>query len=101
MLIRSGIAIFGCGYIVGVSATQAYIVDAFPDHTASAGAASMLPRNIFAFAFPIFAPALYTSLGYGIGNTILAAIAMALGVPAPFILWKYGGRLRSKGGVVV
>jgi ABC-type spermidine/putrescine transport system permease subunit II len=61
----------------------------------------MLPRNIFAFAFPIFAPGLYNSLGYGIGNTVLAAIAVVLGVPAPFILWRYGERLRRKGSIVV
>ena len=97
---KTGIAIFGCGYIVGTMAAQAYIVEAYPDYTASAGAASMLPRNIFAFAFPIFAPGLYKSLGYGIGNTVLASIAVVLGVPAPFVLWKYGARLRRKGGVV-
>ncbi|KAF2680179.1 MFS multidrug transporter [Lentithecium fluviatile CBS 122367] len=95
-----GIAIFGCGYIVGTSAAQAFVVEAYSDYTASAGAASMLPRNVFAFAFPIFAPRLYASLGYGIGNTVLAAVAVVLGVPAPFILWKHGERLRRQGRVV-
>jgi hypothetical protein len=100
LLTTEGIAVFGCGYIIGGTATQSYVVEAFLEYTASAGAASMLLRNIFAFAFPIFAPALYASLGYGIGNTILAAMSIALGIPAPFILWRYGARLRKKGGVV-
>lgn len=98
LTITTGIAIFGCGYIAGTTAAQAYVVEAFLDHTASAGAAATLPRNIFAFAFPIFAPSLYVTLGYGQGNTLLAGISLALGLPAPYILWKYGGRLRRKGG---
>ncbi|KAF2181686.1 MFS multidrug transporter [Zopfia rhizophila CBS 207.26] len=92
----TGIAIFGCGFIAGGQAAQAYIVDAFLDYTASAGAASQLLRNIFAFAFPVFAPGMYSTLGYGWGNTILAAIAICVGIPAPYILWKYGARLREK-----
>lgn len=95
-----GIAIFGAGFIAGGQAAQAYIVEAFLDYTASAAAASQLLRNIFAFAFPIFAPSLYSSLGYGLGNTLLAAVAIVLGLPAPYILWKYGERLRAKGSVL-
>lgn len=76
---------------------MAYIVDAFLDHTASAGAATQLLRNLFAFGFPIFAPSLYKNLGYGVGDTVLAAIAVCCGIPAPLILWKYGEKLRAKG----
>lgn len=92
-----GIAIFGCGYIVGGTAAQAYIVEAFLDHTASAGAATQLLRNVFAFAFPIWAPTLYSKLGYGWGDTVMAAIGVCFGIPGPFILWKYGEKLRAKG----
>lgn len=93
-----GIAIFGCGFIASGTAAQTYIVDAFLEYNASAGAASQLIRNIFAFAFPIFAPFLYKAIGYGFGNTVLAAIALVLGLPGPYILWKYGERLRAKAG---
>jgi len=79
---------------------MAYIVDAFPDTTASSGAATQLLRNLFAFGFPIFAPAMYKSLGYGFGNTVLSAVAIVCGIPAPLILWKYGEKLRAKGAVV-
>lgn len=57
----------------------------------------MLLKNIFAFAFPIFAPALYSSVGYGIGNTLIAAIGALLMIPVPFIFAKYGERLREMG----
>lgn len=92
-----GIGVFGCGIILGTQSMQAYVLDAFPKHTASASASSQFPRNIFAFVFPIFAPQLYQNLGHGWGNSLLAFIYLGIGVPAPFILWYYGAKLREKG----
>ncbi|KAI4732542.1 MFS multidrug transporter [Aureobasidium sp. EXF-12298] len=92
-----GIAIFGCGVIVGTQAMQAYVMDSFPTHVASASAASQLLRSITGFAFPLFAPSLYAKLGYGWGNSLLAFVFIAIGVPAPLILWKYGAKLRAMG----
>lgn len=92
-----GIAIFSCGIIVGTQAMQAYVMDSFLDYVASASAASQLLRSIAAFSFPLFAPKMYQSLGYGWGNSLLAFISIAIGVPAPVILWKYGATLRAKG----
>jgi len=76
---------------------QAYVIEAYLDYTASANAASQLPRNIFAFVFPIFGPSLYSSLGYGYGNTVMAGIAIVFGIPAPYLLWKCGEKLRKRG----
>lgn len=33
---------------------------------------------------------------YGWGNTVLAFVGIALGIPAPFALWKWGPALRQK-----
>jgi hypothetical protein len=38
----------------------------------------------------------YDALGYGWGNTVLAFAGIAIGFPAPCILWWYGQRLREK-----
>lgn len=92
-----GIAIFSCGIIIGTQAMQAYVMDSFANHVASATAASQLLRNIAGFAFPLFAPKMYHTLGYGWGNSLMAFVFIALGLPAPIILWKYGARLRRKG----
>lgn len=92
-----GILIFGCGIIVGTQAMQAYVMDSFPKYVASANAASQFLRNIAGFAFPIFAPSLYLVLGYGWGNALLAFLFLAIGVPAPLILWKFGAKLRGMG----
>jgi len=39
-------------------------------------------RSLAGFGFPLFAPTMYDALGYGKGDTILAAVAIALGCPA-------------------
>ena len=92
-----GVGIFSCGIILGVQSSSAYIVDSYLPYTASAYAASQLLRSITAFAFPIFAPSMYQSLGYGWGNSLLGFLALAIGIPAPLLLWKYGAWLRMKG----
>ncbi|KAF1971757.1 MFS multidrug transporter [Bimuria novae-zelandiae CBS 107.79] len=95
-----GIGIFGCGYILSTTAVQSYIVEAYLDYTASGAAASQLPRNVFAFVFPIFAPSLFSAMGYGYGNTILAGIAIVLGIPTPYVMWRFGERLRKQGKAI-
>jgi hypothetical protein len=35
-------------------------------------------------------------LGYGWGNSLLGFLAIAIGVPAPFLFWFYGERLRAR-----
>ena len=74
----------------------AYIIDAYPDHVSSAMAAAQFLMSLTAFLFPLFAPALFAKVGYGWGNSLLGFMGVALGVPAPWIIWKFGARLREK-----
>jgi hypothetical protein len=39
---------------------------------------------------------MYRSLGYGWGNSLLGFVAIGMGVPAPYLFWKYGAQLRAK-----
>lgn len=89
-----GIACIGAGMIVIFQAIQTYIIDSFTLHAASALAATSCLRSLAGFGFPLFAPAMFAKLGYGKGNTILACLAIILGCPTPFLLWKYGRRMR-------
>lgn len=53
-------------------------------------------RALAGFGFPLFAPAMYKALGYGKGDTILAALAIALGCPSPWLFWHFGERIRKR-----
>ena len=93
----------GAGTIVTFFSVQAYLIDAFTLYAASgvisaslissvcmlthfmittALAAVSFMRSLAGFGFPLFAPTMYNVLGYGKGDTILAAAAIALGCPA-------------------
>ncbi|KAF4978721.1 hypothetical protein FZEAL_4941 [Fusarium zealandicum] len=75
---------------------QAFMIDAYPDHTSSAIAASQFVRSLTAFLFPLFTPKMYQVLGYGWGNSAVAFVGLAVGFPAPLLMWKYGARLRAR-----
>ncbi|PWN44780.1 MFS general substrate transporter [Ceraceosorus guamensis] len=86
-----GAAVFTFGNIT----VRAYLVDCYQLYASSVLSANNLARNIAAFAFPLAAPALFGDLGYGVGGTIIAVLAAVLGIPSPFLFWKYGPRLRA------
>jgi len=91
-----GAAIFAAGTIVGFQSTQTYIVDAYTRFAASAVSATAVLRSLAGFAFPLFAPYMYSALGLNWGNSLLGFIAIGLGLPAPILMWKYGQMLRQK-----
>lgn len=91
-----GAAIFSAGVIIGFQSVQTYLVDAYTRFAASAIVAATVLRSLAGFGFPLFAPTMYNALRYGWGNSILAFIALGLGVPAPMLLWFFGQRLRER-----
>lgn len=91
-----GVAILCFGLILSYTCIQTYIVDSYGRYAASAMAAVACVRSLCGFGFPLFAPYMFNSLGYGWGSSLLAFVGLALGVPAPFLLWKYGPILRAK-----
>ncbi|EEH37757.2 hypothetical protein PAAG_00678 [Paracoccidioides lutzii Pb01] len=90
-------ALFNFGIIMSTHSQQQYVMEAYGGYVASATAASQFLRSIFAFTFPLFAPALFSRLGYGWGHSLLAFVFLGLGIPSPFILWKFGAKLRARG----
>ncbi|KAJ3904032.1 MFS polyamine transporter [Lentinula edodes] len=91
-----GMAFVGAGVIFTFQSMQTYIVDCFTLHAASALASISCLRSLAGFGFPLFAPAMYNAIGFGKGDTILAAVSIAIGLPAPIIFWKYGKAIRMK-----
>lgn len=52
-------------------------------------------RSLAGFGFPLFAPYMYKALGYGKGDTILAAFCLGIGCPALILFYIYGERIRA------
>ncbi|KAH8077745.1 MFS polyamine transporter [Cristinia sonorae] len=91
-----GIFFVGAGIILDFVAIQTYVIDAFTLHAASALAAVLFFRAMAGFGFPLFSPYMYSALGYGNGDTILACFAIIVGIPAPFFFWHFGERFRRR-----
>ncbi|KAF7970479.1 hypothetical protein HWV62_23837 [Athelia sp. TMB] len=90
-----GIALIGAGTILSFQSIQSYVIDAFTLHAASALAAVSCLRSFAGFGFPLFAPKLWSGLGYGVGGSVLAGVAVVIGCPAPWLFWRYGERIRE------
>ncbi|KAJ3980600.1 MFS polyamine transporter [Lentinula detonsa] len=91
-----GMIFVAAGVILTFQSMQTYVVDCFTLHAASALASISCLRSLAGFGFPLFAPAMYNAIGFGKGDTILAAVSIAVGWPAPIIFWKYGKAIRMK-----
>ena len=70
-----------------------YLVDTYTIYAASVLAANSVLRSLFGFAFPLFATYMYENLGIHWASSIPAFLALAC-VPAPFLFYKYGPRIR-------
>ena len=88
-----GTAALGFGFFVTSIPLNAYLVDAYRLHAASAIAATIVLRCIVGALLPLAGPTLYASLGYGWGNSLLGFVAL-LFVPVPIMSMRFGERLR-------
>ncbi|KAE9993962.1 hypothetical protein EG327_002296 [Venturia inaequalis] len=88
-------AFWGWSFYTLILMTYTYTEDSYRTYAASALAGLGFIRNLAGGGFPLFGRQLFESQGYQKAGTILAALACAL-VPIPFILEKYGKRLRLR-----
>ncbi|KWU45969.1 putative MFS transmembrane transport protein [Rhodotorula sp. JG-1b] len=72
-----------------------YTSDAYPDYASSAIAGQGLLRNMFGGVTPLFANQMFNGMGYQYAGLLLSLVA-TLAAPLPFILFKYGERIRAK-----
>lgn len=88
-----GIAVVGFSMLLTILPTENYLVDLYELHGASAVAAGVIVRALFGALFPLVGPPIYSRLGLGWGNSVLAFITMGF-VPVLFLLMHYGERVR-------
>lgn len=97
IMVDIGSVIFTIGGFVAAQAVLAYLLDEFQKSAASANAAARMLSNLFGFSFPLSAPQLYATLGYGWGTTLLALIWTVFAVPLTVMLWFRGAEVRAVG----
>ena len=85
---------FGIGQVTILNCVQNYYIDSFSRYAASAIAAGATFRSIVGGVIPIFAPAVFESIGYGWGVSIFGFLSVAI-APAPILFFYYGERIRS------
>ncbi|KAL1405713.1 hypothetical protein Q8F55_007383 [Vanrija albida] len=87
--------ILSYGTMLAFNTLQAFIVDAFFPYSAAAVAGAVAVRSALACVIAVFAPQMFTTMGWGWGGTFLALVA-ATGIPLPTIMYFYGQRLRER-----
>lgn len=89
-----GTALAGLGNSLVFVSIQAYTIDAFTLYAASALAANTVTRSVMGAMLPLAAPKMYSSLGLGWGNSLLAFLALAM-FPVPVLLFIHGEKMRG------
>ena len=90
-----GSGIFAFGMMTTFLPIQLYLVDSF-QFAASAVAAAAMFRSLLGFAFPLFGKQMFDAMGIGGGNSLLAGVAIVLGIPFPVFLYYKGAELRAR-----
>lgn len=90
-----GSILFGAGTLLAFSGIWTFLVHAYPAYAASALAANVFVRCMFAGAFPLFGDQMYKRLGYQWASSLLAFLALAM-MPFPYLFFRYGKVLRAK-----
>ncbi|KAI0490098.1 major facilitator superfamily domain-containing protein [Xylaria cf. heliscus] len=87
--------LIGFGFICVVMSANMYIIDCYEMYAASALTFNALTRYIAAGGFTVIGIPLYGNLGTHWTLTLLGAIS-ALALPIPFVLFKWGPRIRAR-----
>lgn len=72
-----------------------YLVDSYTIFAASVLAGTAILRSLMAAAFPLFVDSMYKKIGIHWGSSVPAFLSLAF-APAPFLLYRYGARVREK-----
>jgi MFS family permease len=79
-----------------VSCVASYTIDTYTRYAASAISTNILLRSLTAAFFPLFAPYMFDSLGFGWSATVLAGSFAVVGGSVVAALWFFGEKIRAK-----
>lgn len=88
-------ALWGWSFYTLILMTYQYTEDTYKTYAASALAVIGFVRNLAGAGFPLFGAQMFENEGYQWAGSILAFLALVM-VPIPFILDRYGERLRRR-----
>jgi hypothetical protein len=88
-------ALFGYSFYTLILMSYIYVEDSYMVFSASALAGVGLVRNLAGGVFPLFGMQMFENSGYNWAGTLLGGLALLL-APIPFVLERYGTKLRSR-----
>lgn len=92
---------FAIGNIMVYSSGALYIMNSYGSlHGASALSANSLLRYAFGGAFPLFTVQIFSGLGIGWASSLLGFVSVVL-VPVPWVLYRFGRRIRAHSQYIV
>lgn len=77
---------FGVAIAQILQSLTAYLMDTYTIYAASAIAATVVLRSLFAMAFPLFSPSMFAALGDQWACSVFAFLALAC-TPMPILFW--------------
>ncbi|EKM57364.1 uncharacterized protein PHACADRAFT_93065 [Phanerochaete carnosa HHB-10118-sp] len=87
-------ALFAAGTYMLFQAGVNYLADCYPRYVASVLAGNDFFRSMVGAAFPLFSTVFFHNLGVGPACSLLGGVAVLM-LPIPWILYRYGARIRS------
>jgi len=90
-----GIVLLYCGLLLIYLTAFNYLADSYQLYAASALSAMNVCRNTVGAAVPLFGSQVYSALGIHGAGSLIAGLATLLGL-VPFLIVRYGGRLRAR-----
>lgn len=90
---------FGAGNSMSFIYGSNYLAGSYGIYAASALAGNAVLRSIFGGVLPLAGPKMFSALSPQWAGTILGLMEVVI-IPIPFILWRYGGKIRAKSRVI-
>lgn len=91
-----GVALYAAGEVIVLQFASLYVADVYEDRATDAVSGMYVLRCSLGFLLSLVAGNMFRTLGNGWANTLLAGLAVLIGWPLPWLIWRYGASLRKR-----